>query len=714
MKKIFITIAICLLTGLSSIFAAENGVIKIVVLGSSTAAGSGPTNIAKAWVNQFRHYAQSKNASSEVINLAAGYYTTYHLMPTGTTPAAGKPAPDPERNITKALSHYPDAIIINLPTNDANNGFTVAEQMNNYAQIISKASAQKVPVYVSTTQPRNGSLELRQNLMAVRDSTKKKLGKFAVDFWTDIANEDGTIKPIYDYGDGVHLNDAAHTILANRVKATDILSFSHAENEPDTINIDLGTTLSTGGWNNLDNAYADTVLNLVNTKIKGTGISAYINDPFTGVNTTGTTSPDAAIGFPSSATSDSFFGSVGAHGGIMEPTGGILLTGLDRNTKYSFTFFASRTGVTDNRETQYKVIGQITDSVSLNASDNKANVAVLKDIFPAANGTIIIKVSPGKNNNNAAKYYFLGAIRITTAKQAVVYDADGTINVDLGSTLSTGAWNNLTNPTGGEVLSDLVNTEGNSSGISMWVHDSFTGINLAGTTAPEASTEMPSSATSDSFFGSTGAHSGVIEATGGVTLGNLSQTSKYTISLFASRDGATDNREAKYVVTGKTTQTVYLDASNNKSKLAVVADMVPASDGTIKIDVSPGANNNNSLKYYYLGAVRIKYGPATSGLSPVKVTGSLSAKIYPNPVKNFVTFDCTTLEAGKIEINIYNIHGQLEQVLSAKSEAGSNCSISWNGTNKFGNKLGKGVYMCRINLTTSNNTFTNTEKLVIE
>ena len=91
MKKIFITIAICLLTGLSSIFAAENGVIKIVVLGSSTAAGSGPTNIANAWVNQFRHYVQSKNASSEVINLAAGYYTTYHLMPSGTTPAAGNP-----------------------------------------------------------------------------------------------------------------------------------------------------------------------------------------------------------------------------------------------------------------------------------------------------------------------------------------------------------------------------------------------------------------------------------------------------------------------------------------------------------------------------------------------------------------------------------------------------------------------------------------------
>lgn len=714
MKKIFLLIAICLITGFNTLSAAENGVIKIVVLGSSTAAGSGPSNIANAWVNQFRQYVQSKNSSSEVINLAAGYYTTYHILPTGTSTTSGKPASDPERNITKALSYYPDAIIINLPTNDANNGFTVAEQLANYTQVLTKAAQQKVPVYISTTQPRNGSLELRQNLIAVRDSTLKKMGKFAVDFWTDIANTDGTINPVYDYGDGVHLNDAAHTILANRVKATDILKYSQSESESDTINIDLGTTLTSGAWNNLDNAYADTVTNLINTKFKPTGIALYVNDPFTGVNVAGTTTPDASINFPSTSTSDSFFGSVGAHGGVVEATGGLLLTGLDRNTKYSFTFFASRTGITDNRETQYKVTGQKADSVCLDPANNTSKVAVLNDIFPAANGTITIKVNPGPNNNNSAKYYFLGAIRITTAKQAVVYDADGTINVDLGSTLSTGAWNNLTNPTGGEVLSDLVNTEGNSSGISLWVHDSFTGINLAGATTPDASLEMPSTSTSDSFFGSTGPHSGVIEATGGVTFGNLSQTSKYSFTIFASRDGATDNREAKYVITGKTTETVYLDASNNKSKTVTVSDMIPATDGTIKIDVCPGPNNNNSLKYYYLGAIRVKYGPATSGTIGVKVTNRLSANIYPNPFKDMITFDCSAPETGKIEIKIFNIYGQLQQVLNSDCSADSKCSIVWDGKNKFGAKLEKGIYLCNISMISSGNTFSKCEKIIVE
>jgi len=714
MKKVILLIAICLSVGFGTSLYAEDGVIKIVVLGSSTAAGSGPTNTANAWVNQFRSYVQSINASSEVVNLAVGGYTTYHVMPSTYTPPTDRPSPDPQHNITKALSYYPDAIIINLPTNDASSGYTVTEQLSNYTQVLTLAAAQKVPVYVSTTQPRYLSADLRQNLIAVRDSTFKKLGKYAIDFWTDIAAADGTINPLYDMGDGVHLNDAAHTVLANRVKATDILSYSRSASEPDTVNVDFGTTLSTGMWNNLDNAYADTILNLVNTKSRGTGYSMYIHDPFTGVNVAGTTAPDASINFPSTATSDSFFGSVGAHGGIVEPTGGITISGLDRNSKYSFTFFASRTGITDNRETEYKVTGQTVDSVMLDPANNTANVAVLTDRYPAANGTILISVSPGANNTNASKYYFLGALRMTSVKQTAVYDADGTINVDLGSTLSTGAWNNLTMPTGGEVLSDLVNAEGNSTGISMWVHDSFTGINVAGTTSPDASLNMPSSSTSDSFFGSTGPHSGVIEATGGVTLGNLSQDSKYSLSFFASRDAATDNRETQYVVTGKTTETVKLDAANNKANLAKVANMIPAADGTIKVDVSPGANNTNSLKYYYLGAVRIEYGPINTGLSDNGFISELSTSVYPNPFKDAVTFDCSLPEAGDVQIKIYNIFGQLEQVLTSKSQVCGKCSLHWNGTNMFGSKLSSGMYLCTIKLVASDRTYTNDQKLLIE
>ncbi len=91
-------------------------VFNIVVLGSSTAGGGGASPFDSAWVNKFRVYVKSKNTQSQVINLGYAGYNTYHVLnPTGYTPPPGRPSPDNERNITKALSFNPDLIIINLP-----------------------------------------------------------------------------------------------------------------------------------------------------------------------------------------------------------------------------------------------------------------------------------------------------------------------------------------------------------------------------------------------------------------------------------------------------------------------------------------------------------------------------------------------------------------------------------------------------------------------
>ena len=714
MRKIFTFFVVCLWS--LTILHAKDGVIKIVVLGSSTAAGTGPSNTANAWVNQYRQYVKSVNASSEVVNLAVGGYTTYHVMPSDFIPPTDRPAPNPEHNITKALSHNPDVIIINLPTNDAASNYTVVEQLNNYKIILAKAAAQNVPVFITTTQPRNFTSDQRKNLIAMRDSTLKKMGSKAIDFWTDIAIPDGTVNPVYDSGDGVHLNDAAHSILKSRVEKSSVLTFSRSDNDRDTINVDFGTTLSTGTWNNLNTASKDTILNMTNTQKQNSGISIWIHDAFTGVNTLGTTTPAPALKIPGSASSDSFFGSVGAHEGAVEPTGGLTLSGLSRSSKYTFTFFASRTGVSDNRETQYKVSGKTEQTVTLNAANNTSNTITVTDMVPADNGTILITVGPGPNNSNASKYYFIGAMQVIAVKQQVVYDADGTVNIDFGSKASTGTWNNLTVPTGGQILTDLVNTEGNSTGISLWVHDSFTGINEAGTTSPDTSLGMDASATSDSFFGSVGAHSGLIEATGGVTLGRLNTSSKYSLSFFASRDQATDNRETQYKVTGKTSLTVTLDASNNKKNIAKVANMLPASDGTIKIDVGPGANNTNSLKYYYLGAIRVEYATVPTHISnDLKGTsGELSASVYPNPASNEVNIRCILPEKGEIQFQIYNLEGQLVHTLEAKDQPAGYCSLKWNAQTTAGVKLPSGLYVCRINLISFGKSYLGIQKLILK
>jgi lysophospholipase L1-like esterase len=184
--------------------------LRIVVLGSSTAEGSGPLNPDNAWVNRYRSYLQSANQNSEVINLARSGYTTYKIMPDGFIPPPTKPTVDSDRNITKALSLNPTAIIINMPSNDATIGISVAEQLTNYDSILSVASAYNVPVWITTTQPRNLAQSGRNILMDMRDSTFARFGDKAIDFWYGLAQYNGYIKPEFDSGDGVHLNDAAH------------------------------------------------------------------------------------------------------------------------------------------------------------------------------------------------------------------------------------------------------------------------------------------------------------------------------------------------------------------------------------------------------------------------------------------------------------------------------------------------------------------------
>ena len=189
----------------------------VVILGSSTAAGTGPEEISNAWVNRYLIYAENQDSQNRVINLAKGGYTTYHMMPRTYSPPEGRPKPDPCRCITMALSLDPSAIVINLPSNDASYGFSVAEQLSNYDVILSAAGERNVPVWITTTQPRNLSQEGRDNLMAVRDSTYSRFTEKAIDFWSGLAQPDGRIDSAFDSGDGVHLNDAGHEILFRRV-----------------------------------------------------------------------------------------------------------------------------------------------------------------------------------------------------------------------------------------------------------------------------------------------------------------------------------------------------------------------------------------------------------------------------------------------------------------------------------------------------------------
>lgn len=189
----------------------------IVVLGSSTAAGTGPTSPDSTWVNRYSKAIFQQNTRYTLTNLALGGQTTYNIVPDGAVVPAGFTI-NPNRNLTAALALNPSAIIVNMPSNDAANNISTEEQLFNFDLIQSVAACEGVETWICTTQPRNNFNAAQVQIQKeVRDSVLSKYGTYALDFWTGFATANDSIVSIYDSGDGVHLNDAAHRVLYERV-----------------------------------------------------------------------------------------------------------------------------------------------------------------------------------------------------------------------------------------------------------------------------------------------------------------------------------------------------------------------------------------------------------------------------------------------------------------------------------------------------------------
>ncbi len=379
-----------------------------------------------------------------------------------------------------------------------------------------------------------------------------------------------------------------------------LLGLVHAQ-LPDTVLIDFGNTPSPAPWNQVSDPVAGSVADLLLSDGTNSGISLLIDDAFNNINLNGTTTPKPQVGLPGSATGDSFFGNVGSFGGQTQPTARLVLGGLSATTAYDFLIFASRMGVGDNREAQYVLQGAANDTVYLDAANNDSLVALANGIFPAADGTIRLLVSPGPNNTNGTGFYYLGAVRLSYLLTSV-----DTVQVDFGNTPSLGGWNNVSDPVAGTVA-NMITSQGLNSGIALEIDDAFNNINTNGTTTPDSALHLPGTATGDSFFGNVGSFGGQTQPTAGLRLSGLDKARTYSFSLFASRMGVGDNRETRYVLTGADSDTLLLDASNNDSLAVSVAGVKPNGAGEIRIDMGPGPNNTNGTGFYYLGALRMTY-----------------------------------------------------------------------------------------------------------
>lgn len=193
-----------------------------------------------------------------------------------------------------------------------------------------------------------------------------------------------------------------------------------------TLLFDFGNTgqqTADVGWNNVIYPNPDPPLPLLSvvdsTGAVVPGVTLEVTDQFF-INgppsQLGTESPSGdAAGFPVSATDDYFFGHTGPFaGGPDASTAAFKLTGLNQSLSYDFTFFSSRVGVGDLRETEYEVVGLNTAGGTLEAANNDSNVLVIPGIVPDGNGEISVNVQAGPNNSNGLQFYYVNLMQVTT------------------------------------------------------------------------------------------------------------------------------------------------------------------------------------------------------------------------------------------------------------------------------------------------------------
>ncbi len=191
-----------------------------VIMGSSTAEGTGATTTAKSWAGLLLSSMFANNVL--VINIAKGGTTTYDGLATTSPQVPNRPSPDVTANITAALAVVPKpkVLLLAYPTNDTANNYSVAETVDNLLAIRSAAITSGLDVIVLSTQPRDLSPTLLALLVEIDAAMSAAVGPCFVAVRADLAGSDSKLNNLlYDSGDGIHPNDAGHALIHTKVRA---------------------------------------------------------------------------------------------------------------------------------------------------------------------------------------------------------------------------------------------------------------------------------------------------------------------------------------------------------------------------------------------------------------------------------------------------------------------------------------------------------------
>ena len=170
-------------------------------------------------------------------------------------------------------------------------------------------------------------------------------------------------------------------------------------------------------WNDITPSLR-THLSILDTNMNPTGIIVTFTSDFCGTNKNGAPYTTTGMLMPSDVSQSALWGYAAGKFGAQGPRGSaaIRLSHLNPELTYELTFFSSRNGCPDFRQTSYIVQGADTKAAAIQSANNMSETVTIKDVRTTDDGQLTLTVMPGSFNNSPNRFYYLNAITIKARK----------------------------------------------------------------------------------------------------------------------------------------------------------------------------------------------------------------------------------------------------------------------------------------------------------
>jgi hypothetical protein len=154
--------------------------------------------------------------------------------------------------------------------------------------------------------------------------------------------------------------------------------------------------------------------NMTDTGGNTTNVALKVTTSFSGIATTGMSSTTTPLNMPDDVSKSNIYKS--------SEGGALTLTGLEASSNYKLSIFGSRGSLSAPRDVVYALNDENGSNVTLDVANNATNVAVLDNITPNADGSLILTLNFGTNNSS---YTYINALKIDTASVATGVSTPG-------------------------------------------------------------------------------------------------------------------------------------------------------------------------------------------------------------------------------------------------------------------------------------------------